>query len=90
VNVGRLVSEEVSPVHYFISDTGSPNVGVDITKFYEQKVRAIKAHKSQIYPGDMEWVKDRHKEYGDTLGVDWAELFYATEVSDLPPLFKRV
>ncbi len=66
----------------------TPTLVVDITPYYEQKLKAIFAYESQFYnpnsnepqtyiatPMFMEGVKARCVQYGKTIGVDYAEGF---------------
>ncbi len=69
-----------------------PNVYVDITDFYEHKIRAAKAHKSQFFdpqsndpmtvlsqPVFFERLEIRARYFGDQIGVKYAEVFHMRE-----------
>ncbi|MCL4305602.1 bacillithiol biosynthesis deacetylase BshB1 [bacterium] len=69
-----------------------PNVFVDVTDFYEHKIRAAKAHKSQFFdpqskdpmtilsqPAFFERLEIRARYFGDQIGVKYAEVFYMRE-----------
>lgn len=90
INTAKLASQFSPTIHYFISDIEKENFGVNITRTYKKKIQALSAHKSQIYPGDIEWVNERHKSYGIKLGVEWGELFFIKVKISLPNIFKRL
>jgi len=91
VNTAKIVSLAFGKtIHYFISDVEKENLGVDVTKVYSKKIEALKAHETQIRPGDIEWSDERHKSYGEKLGVKWGELFYIKEELNLPKIFKKL
>ncbi|MCB1060500.1 MAG: bacillithiol biosynthesis deacetylase BshB1 [Calditrichaeota bacterium] len=69
-----------------------PNVFVDITDYYEHKIRSARAHKSQFFdpdstdpmtvlsqPAFFERLEVRARYFGDMIGVKYAEVFYMRE-----------
>ena len=75
-DVGRL--ERV-----FLFATGrDPDVYVDVTDVYAQKLAACRAHPSQFPEGDqsLEWMRELDRARGEVLGVDYAEAFKEVEV----------
>jgi bacillithiol biosynthesis deacetylase BshB1 len=69
-----------------------PNVFVDVTDFYDHKIRAARAHKSQFFdpnssdpmtilsqPAFFERLEVRARYFGDMVGVKYAEVFYMRE-----------
>lgn len=69
----------------------TPTVYVDITEFYDTKMAAIKAHRSQFYDPDskepetvlstpefMDYLSGRMKYFGQLAGVKYAEPFWTT------------
>ncbi|HSH03734.1 MAG TPA: hypothetical protein VLL52_14560, partial [Anaerolineae bacterium] len=57
--------------------TGEPDVVVEVTGVYEQKMAACRAHVSQFPEGDksLEWMKRLDEERGKKVGVRYAEMF---------------
>lgn len=90
INTAKLVSEFTPTIHYFISNIEEENFGVNITKVYLKKLKSLKAHKSQIKSGDLEWVEKRNESSGKKLGVKYGELFYIKEELNLPKIFKKL
>lgn len=70
-DLGRLVR-----VFLFSTDR-QPDVFVDVTSVYEQKLAACKAHLSQFPKGDesLEWLEEIDRSHGETIDVDFAEAF---------------
>lgn len=67
----------------FLFATGrEPDIYVDISAAYQQKMAASMAHLSQFPEGgkSLEWMKDLDRERGETIGVKYAEAFRAVEV----------
>ncbi len=69
-----------------------PNVFVDVTDFWEKKLEAARAHKSQFFdpnssdpmtvlsqPAFFERLEMRARYFGDQIGVKLAEVFYMRE-----------
>lgn len=91
INTAKLVSENFNKtIHYFISNVEKENIGVDITKVYPKKIKALYAYKTQIKPGDVEWVEERNKSSGKKLNVKYGELFYIKKELNLPKIFKKL
>ena len=92
INTAKLVSCLIPTIHYYISDVENPNFGADITKTYFIKLNSIYAHKSQIRPGNLEWLEERNKVSGKILGVEYGELFFIEEKSkiNLPKIFRKL
>ena len=74
--------------HYIQSRNLTPNFVIDISAFIDKKMEAIVAHSSQFYNPNstepdtfisgnafLEFVKGRAKEFGHSIGVDYAEGF---------------
>jgi bacillithiol biosynthesis deacetylase BshB1 len=78
--------------HYIQSNYIEPDFVVDITDFWDIKMRAVQAYQSQFFiadnpdsaageqtfistPGFMEFLKARAREYGQRVGVQFAEGF---------------
>jgi LmbE family N-acetylglucosaminyl deacetylase len=70
-----------------------PDFIVDISDFFETKMKAIYAHKSQFFnpaskepqtmisdKGFLELVRSRAREYGQQLGVRYGEGYYASRL----------
>ncbi len=89
-NTANLISLSTPTIHYFISDVKNANIGVDISRVHNKKTKAIYAHKSQIRPGDIEWMTKRQKDYGKKLDAKWGELFYTKKKIKLPEIFKSI
>ncbi len=49
---GKFISQSVNPEEVWLSATNQPNLVIDISKYYEQKLAAISFHRSQT--GDNE------------------------------------
>lgn len=88
-------------VYHFIQDRYiKPDVVVDITPYWEQKVESIKAFKSQFYNPDdasantyisspefMEFIEARAKEYGHAIGATYGEGFTVERLIGVKNLF---
>ncbi len=72
--------------HYIQSLDVTPDLAVDISPFFEKKIEAIKAYKTQFYDPDskdpetfisspdfLEFIKSRASHFGVPLGVNYAE-----------------
>jgi len=90
VNTGKLVSLFIPTVHYFISDVENSNMGVDISKFYLKKIEAMNAHKTQLRPGNKDWLEKRCIDGGEKLGVQYGELFFTENKIALPSVFRKI
>lgn len=81
-------------LHYFSHWMEEPNVFVDVTDFYEQKIRAAKSYTTQFFdpaavapttrlsrPEFWEDLNARFRWFGMQIGVTYAEAFYMREKS---------
>ncbi len=59
----------------YISGTAQPNIYIDISGTLERKIEALRCHKSQLDPGDGEWVRQWAAETGKAGSVEYAEAF---------------
>jgi len=67
----------------FLFATGrDPDIFVDVTDVYEQKVAASMAHVSQFPEGEesLEWMRELDREKGETISATYAEAFKEVEV----------
>ena len=67
----------------FLFSTGrDPDIFVDVTDVYEQKVAASMAHVSQFPEGEesLEWMRELDREKGETISATYAEAFKEVEV----------
>ena len=67
----------------FLFATGrDPDIFVDVTGAYEQKMAASMAHVSQFPEGEesLEWMRELDRGRGETIGVTYAEAFKEVEV----------
>ncbi len=62
---------------FLFSTDRDPDVMVDVTAVYPQKIAASLAHKSQFPEGEanLEWMKELDKNPGERIGVTYAEQF---------------
>lgn len=62
---------------FLFSTDRDPDVGVDITAVYPVKLAACMAHVSQFPKGEesLTWLKEMDGRGGETIGVQYAELF---------------
>ena len=60
---------------YINGDGAQANTYVDISSTIEQKIAALHCHKSQLDPGDGQWVRDWAAESGKAGGLAYAEGF---------------
>lgn len=64
--------------HVYLSGTLEPNCAVDISDFFEHKVKALRCHETQLGATE-EWLEDflrqRGEEAGKNAGVRYAESF---------------
>ena len=67
---------KLSRVFVFATDR-DPDIFVDVTAVYPTKIAATLAHRSQFPEGEqnLEWMKERDKLPGQTIGVTYAEPF---------------
>jgi LmbE family N-acetylglucosaminyl deacetylase len=82
-----LSPQRVHNVYLFATD--EPNYYVDITKFMDQKLEALRAHGSQFRnPQVAEFIKARARAAGATIGVEFAEAFHYLPMMRPPELRK--
>jgi len=60
---------------YINGDDAHANIYVDISNTLERKVEALRCHKSQIDPGDGQWVREWAAETGKARELAYAEAF---------------
>jgi len=66
----------------YISGTMEPNTYVDISGTLERKIEALRCHKSQLDPGDGEWIRQWAAEAGKAAGFEYAEAFRVMKLVD--------
>ncbi len=75
----ELLSEGLEPHQvkelYMTSDSAHVNTYVDISSTLERKIEALRCHKSQVDPGDGQWLRDWAAEVGQAAGLPYAEAF---------------
>jgi LmbE family N-acetylglucosaminyl deacetylase len=86
----ELLSEGYEPHQvrevYISGDMASANMFVDISTTIERKIEALRQHKSQLDPGDGQWVRDWATETGKQAELQYAEAFRVMKlVNDQPP-----
>lgn len=59
----------------YISGTEKPNTYVDISSTLDRKIEALRCHKSQLDPGDGQWVREWAAEAGKSGNLAYAESF---------------
>lgn len=59
----------------YITGTEKPNIYVDISATLDRKIEALRCHKSQLDPGDGQWIRDWAAESGKAAGLAYAEAF---------------
>lgn len=66
----------IERVFLFATDR-NPEVYIDVTSVYDEKLEACKRHVSQFPNGeeDLEWLKERDRAGGEPIGVTYAEVF---------------
>ena len=60
---------------YLSSDPVHVNTRIDISGTIERKIEALRCHKSQIDPGDGQWIREWAAEAGKAAGLPYAEAF---------------
>jgi LmbE family N-acetylglucosaminyl deacetylase len=60
---------------YVMGDDAHANTYVDISNTLERKIEALRCHKSQIDPGDGQWVREWAAETGKARELAYAEAF---------------
>jgi LmbE family N-acetylglucosaminyl deacetylase len=75
----ELLAEGLEPHQvkevYMTSDSAHVNTYVDITSTLERKVEALRCHKSQVDPGDGQWLRNWAAEDGKAGGMPYAEAY---------------
>ncbi|MBK9940729.1 MAG: PIG-L family deacetylase [Kouleothrix sp.] len=69
-----LEPHQVKDVYIFDNDAHA-NTHIDITSTIERKIEALRCHKSQLDPGDGQWVRDWAAAAGKAAGLAYAESF---------------
>ena len=74
---GKWILEDTSTNGVFINGSDAPDTWIDITETFDIKCAALKAHASQVGPG--EWVEALLREWatrdGKRVGVTYAEAY---------------
>jgi LmbE family N-acetylglucosaminyl deacetylase len=75
----ELLAEGLEPHQvkevYMMSDSARVNAYVDITSTIERKIEALRCHKSQVDPGDGQWLRGWAAEAGKAAGMPYAEAY---------------
>lgn len=91
-------------VYHYIQDRSlQPDFVVDITPYWEGKIAAIKAYKSQFFNPDsdepasyisgksfMDFLESRTREHGHMIGVDFGEGFVTRRMLGVSDLFSLI
>lgn len=84
----ELLAEGLEPHQvkevYMTSDSAHVNTTIDITSTIERKIAALRCHKSQVDPGDGQWIRDWAAETGKAAGIPYAEAFRVIKLVDAP------
>ncbi len=59
----------------YISGSVQPNLYVDISATLDRKIEALRCHKSQVDPGDGQWVREWAAEIGKNADLAYAEAY---------------
>lgn len=59
----------------YISGTDKPNIYIDISTTLDRKIESLRCHKSQVDPGDGQWIRDWAAETGKAGELPFAEAF---------------
>jgi LmbE family N-acetylglucosaminyl deacetylase len=60
---------------YISGDAAQVNTYIDISSTLERKIEALRCHKSQLDPGDGQWIRDWATETGKAGNLEYAEAF---------------
>ncbi len=91
-------------IYHFIQDRSlTPNFVVDVSPYWNQKIAAIKAYKSQFFDPDspepqsyisgepfMKFLEARTREHGHRIGVEFGEGFISKRMLGVTDLFALV
>ena len=91
-------------VYHFIQDRSlKPGFVVDVTPYWEQKLAAIKAYRSQFFNPEsdepqsyisgepfMKFLESRTREHGHTIGVEFGEGFISRRMLGVTDLFSLI
>ena len=83
----ELLAEGLDPHQvkevYLSSDPAHVNTRIDISSTIERKIEALRCHKSQVDPGDGQWIRDwADGEAGKAAGMQYAEAFRVIKLVD--------
>ena len=82
----ELLAEGLDPHQvkevYLSSDPAHVNTRIDISSTIERKIEALRCHKSQVDPGDGQWIRDWAAEAGKAAGMQYAEAFRVIKLVD--------
>jgi LmbE family N-acetylglucosaminyl deacetylase len=82
----ELLTEGLDPHQvkevYLSSDAAHVNTSIDISSTIERKIEALRCHKSQLDPGDGQWIRDWAAEAGKAAGMQYAEAFRVIKLVD--------
>lgn len=78
---GKIGLGRIERIFLFATDR-SPDVLVDVTAVYDNKVAVSLAHHSQFLEGEknLAWLKEIDRRHGEAIGVMYAEAFKQVEV----------
>lgn len=74
--------EPHKPKALFLMAFGEAETIVDVSDFVEQKMEALRAHRSQIDPGSLDFVKGWMRATGKPKGYRYAEGFHVIRLDD--------
>jgi LmbE family N-acetylglucosaminyl deacetylase len=60
---------------YISGDAAQVDTYIDISSTLERKIEALRCHKSQLDPGDGQWIRDWATETGKAGNLEYAEAF---------------
>lgn len=69
----------------YISSALQPDTYVDISSTVERKIESLRCHKSQVDPGDGQWVREWASETGKAADLTYAEAFRVMKLVQDPP-----
>jgi LmbE family N-acetylglucosaminyl deacetylase len=82
----ELLAEGLEPHQvkevYMTSDAAHVNTYVDISSTMERKIAALRCHKSQVDPGDGQWLRGWAAETGKAAGLPYAEAYRVIKLVD--------